>query len=101
MEPLITLSKKPTVANRRLAFSRLQDRDSVVKLFDVLGKRFSDRPGGYVRILKFGFRAGDAAPMALVEFVDKGEDAETVAATPDASADAPTAPADAPPADTK
>ena len=71
VEPLITLGKKPTVANRRLAFSRLRDRDMVVKLFDDLGPRFMSRPGGYLRILKFGFRQGDNAPMAYVELVDR------------------------------
>ena len=72
-EPLITLSKNPTVANRRLAFDRLRDRDVVVKLFDELGPRYKARPGGYLRILKFGFRVGDKAPMALVELVDRPE----------------------------
>ncbi|KGW51559.1 ribosomal protein L17 [Burkholderia pseudomallei MSHR684] len=62
VEPLITLGKKPSLANRRLAFNRLRDRDSVAKLFDVLGPRFANRPGGYLRILKFGFRVGDNAP---------------------------------------
>ena len=76
-EPLITLSKKPTVANRRLAFDRLRDRDVVGKLFDELGPRYKARPGGYLRILKFGFRQGDAAPMALVELVDRPQAAET------------------------
>jgi large subunit ribosomal protein L17 len=71
VEPLITLSKTPSLANKRLAFSRLRDRDIVVKLFDQLGPRFMQRPGGYVRILKFGFRAGDNAPMAYVELVDR------------------------------
>lgn len=71
VEPLITLGKKPTVANRRLAFNRLRDRDMVVKLFDELGPRFSARNGGYLRILKYGFRDGDNAPMALVELVDR------------------------------
>jgi large subunit ribosomal protein L17 len=71
IEPMITLSKEATVANRRLAFDRLRDRDSVTKLFDVLGPRFKARPGGYTRILKMGFRVGDNAPMALVEFVDR------------------------------
>jgi large subunit ribosomal protein L17 len=71
VEPLITLAKVPTVANRRLAFDRLRDRDSVVKLFDVLGPRFNARPGGYTRILKMGFRVGDNAPMAFVELVDR------------------------------
>ena len=70
-EPLITLGKTPTVANRRLAFDRLRDRDVVVKLFDELGPRYKARPGGYLRILKFGFRVGDKAPMALVELVDR------------------------------
>jgi large subunit ribosomal protein L17 len=84
IEPMITLSKVATVANRRLAFDRLRDRDSVTKLFNVLGPRFNARPGGYTRILKMGFRVGDNAPMALVEFVDRGEtiaaDAEVVSA---------------------
>jgi large subunit ribosomal protein L17 len=80
VEPLITLGKTPSVANRRLAFDRLRDRDMVVKLFDDLGPRFQQRPGGYVRILKFGFRVGDNAPMALVELVDRPEAAaETTA----------------------
>ncbi|KVP36706.1 50S ribosomal protein L17 [Burkholderia ubonensis] len=73
VEPLITLGKKPSLANRRLAFNRLRDRDSVAKLFDVLGPRFANRPGGYLRILKFGFRVGDNAPMALVELLDRPE----------------------------
>ncbi|CAB3759230.1 MULTISPECIES: 50S ribosomal protein L17 [Paraburkholderia] len=76
VEPLITLGKKPSLANRRLAFNRLRDRDSVTKLFDVLGPRFANRPGGYLRILKFGFRVGDNAPMALVELLDRPEPAE-------------------------
>ena len=71
IEPLITLGKRPSVHRRRIAFARLQNRKSVAKLFDELGARFSARPGGYVRILKNGFRKGDSAPMALVEFVDK------------------------------
>ena len=70
-EPLITLGKKPSLANRRLAFDRLRDRDVVVKLFDELGPRFQNRNGGYLRILKFGFRQGDNAPMALVELLDR------------------------------
>ena len=70
-EPLITLSKNDTVANRRLAFARLRDKDAVKKLFDELGPRYSERPGGYLRILKCGFRAGDKAPMAYVELVDR------------------------------
>ena len=80
-EPLITLSKKATVANRRLAFDRLRDRDIVVKLFDELGPRYQSRNGGYLRILKCGFRQGDNAPMALVELVDRPDVAvEAVAA---------------------
>eukprot|EP01041_Mallomonas_annulata_P033738 gene33738-56406_t len=74
VEPMITLAKVATVANRRLAFDRLRDRDSVTKLFDVLGPRFKARPGGYTRILKMGFRVGDNAPMALVELVDRAEE---------------------------
>ena len=74
VEPMITLAKEPTVANRRLAFDRLRDRDVVVKLFDELGPRFKARPGGYTRILKMGFRVGDNAPMALVELVDRAEE---------------------------
>jgi len=73
IEPMITLAKKPTVANKRLAFDRLRDRDSVVKLFGELGPRYQARPGGYTRILKMGFRVGDNAPMALVELVDRPE----------------------------
>jgi large subunit ribosomal protein L17 len=73
VEPMITLAKESTVANRRLAFDRLRDRDSVSKLFDILGPRFKARPGGYTRILKMGFRAGDNAPMALVELVERTE----------------------------
>jgi large subunit ribosomal protein L17 len=71
VEPLITLAKTDSVANRRLAFSRLRDRDSVTKLFNVLGPRYRQRPGGYLRILKCGVRAGDRAPMAYVELVDR------------------------------
>ncbi len=70
-EPLITLGKAPTVANRRLAFARTRDRDIVVKLFDELGPRYQTRNGGYLRILKYGFRKGDNAPMALVELLDR------------------------------
>ena len=70
-EPLITLSKEATLANRRLAFDRLRDRDVVTKLFNELGPRYRSRPGGYLRILKWGFRPGDTAPMALVELVDR------------------------------
>ena len=80
-EPLITLGKTPTVANRRLAFNRLRDRGVVSKLFDELGPRFAKRPGGYLRILKFGFRQGDNAPMALVELVDRAVEADAEAAT--------------------
>jgi large subunit ribosomal protein L17 len=76
IEPMITLAKVPTVANRRLAFDRLRDRDSVVKLFNELGPRFKTRPGGYTRILKMGFRVGDNAPMAYVELVDRPEVSE-------------------------
>ena len=72
-EPIITLGKKPSLANRRLAFNRLRDREMVIKLFDQLGPRFANRNGGYLRILKFGFRRGDNAPMALVELLDKPE----------------------------
>src|SRR5574342_364089 len=71
VEPLITLGKKPSLANRRLAFDRLRDRDIVVKLFDELGPRFANRNGGYLRILKCGFRIGDNAPMAFVELLDR------------------------------
>lgn len=77
IEPLITLGKKPSLHNRRLAFARLQDRACVSKLFDELGGRFAGRPGGYVRILKNGFRKGDCAPMAVVEFVDKAAVADS------------------------
>ena len=73
VEPIITLGKKPSLANRRLAFDRLRDREMVVKVFDELGPRFAARPGGYVRILKFGYRVGDNAPMSLVELVDRPE----------------------------
>jgi large subunit ribosomal protein L17 len=72
-EPMITLGKTPTLANRRLAFDRLRDRDVVTKLFEELGPRYSARPGGYLRILKFGFRIGDNAPMAVVELMDRPE----------------------------
>ncbi|SDV51346.1 50S ribosomal protein L17 [Chitinasiproducens palmae] len=76
VEPLITLGKTATVANRRLAFNRLRDRDSVTKLFNELGPRYATRPGGYLRILKIGFRHGDNAPMAFVELVDRPTDVE-------------------------
>ena len=73
IEPIITLGKKPSLANRRLAFDRLRDRDMVVKVFNELGPRYANRNGGYLRILKFGFRLGDNAPMALVELMDRPE----------------------------
>jgi len=73
VEPMITLGKKPSLANRRLAFDRLRDREIVVKLFDELGPRYANRNGGYLRILKFGFRNGDNAPMALIELLDRPE----------------------------
>ncbi|MDP2265477.1 MAG: 50S ribosomal protein L17 [Thiobacillus sp.] len=78
VEPLITLGKEPSLANHRLAFDRLRDREIVVKLFAELGPRYKTRPGGYLRILKYGFRNGDNAPMALVELVDR-PDTDTVA----------------------
>ncbi|MGR9099383.1 MAG: 50S ribosomal protein L17 [Gammaproteobacteria bacterium] len=74
-EPLITLSKKDSVAGRRLAFARLRDRQMVTKLFNELGPRYQDRPGGYLRIMKCGFRSGDSSPMAYVELVDRNQDA--------------------------
>ncbi|MCE9550531.1 MAG: 50S ribosomal protein L17 [Betaproteobacteria bacterium] len=70
-EPILTLGKNPTLANRRLAFARLRDREMVTKLFDELGPRYATRNGGYSRILKFGFRKGDNAPMALIELLDR------------------------------
>ena len=82
-EPIITLGKTNTLANKRLAFDRLRDRDIVTKLFAELGPRYQTRPGGYTRILKMGFRVGDNAPMALVELVDRPE--------PTVAAEAPTA----------
>jgi len=84
VEPMITLAKVDSLANKRLAFNRLRDRDMVVKLFAELGPRYAARPGGYVRILKFGFRKGDNAPMALVELVDRPE--QTTPAPTDAPA---------------
>jgi len=75
-EPLITLAKEDSVANRRLAFSRMRDKDMVGKLFSDLSPRYKERPGGYLRIMKCGFRAGDAAPMAYVELVDRPEISE-------------------------
>ena len=83
VEPLITLAKEPTLANKRLAFDRLRNRDNVVKLFNVLGPRFAKRPGGYTRILKMGFRVGDNAPMAYMELVERSEEA----AAPEAAAE--------------
>jgi large subunit ribosomal protein L17 len=79
VEPLITLGKEPTLANKRTAFNRMRDRDMVVKLFDTIGPRYKNRNGGYLRILKFGFRVGDNAPMALVELVDRPEATEAPA----------------------
>jgi len=76
VEPMITLGKEASVANRRLAFDRLRDRDMVTKLFGELGPRYAQRNGGYLRILKFGFRKGDNAPMALVELLDRPEPKE-------------------------
>ncbi len=77
VEPIITLGKKPSLANRRLAFDRLRDREMVVKLFDQLGPRYASRNGGYLRILKCGFRDGDNAPMAFVELLDQPEVVES------------------------
>jgi len=74
-EPLITLAKKDSVANRRLAMARLGDKEIVKKLFDTVGPRFSERPGGYLRILKCGYRLQDKAPMAIIELVERAEDA--------------------------
>ena len=85
VEPLITLGKKDNLANRRLAFNRTRDRDIVTKLFTELGPRYATRPGGYLRILKFGFRHGDNAPMALVELLDRPEIDETTATQADAA----------------
>jgi large subunit ribosomal protein L17 len=81
VEPMITLGKTATVANRRLAFNRLRDREIVVKLFDELGPRYAKRNGGYLRILKFGFRRGDNAPMALVELLDRPDAVDASAAS--------------------
>jgi large subunit ribosomal protein L17 len=80
VEPMITLGKIATLANRRLAFNRLRDRDMVTKLFNELGPRYATRNGGYLRILKYGFRQGDNAPMALVELMDRPEPVEGAAA---------------------
>ncbi len=78
VEPIITLGKDATLANKRLAFNRLRDRDMVIKLFDEIGPRYKTRNGGYLRILKFGFRVGDNAPMALVELLDRLESTEAL-----------------------
>lgn len=80
VEPMITLAKEPTLANKRLAFNRLRDREVVVKLFDVIGPRFANRQGGYTRILKMGYRVGDNAPMAYMELTERAEKAEEVTA---------------------
>jgi len=85
VEPIITLGKTPTLANKRLAFDRLRDRDAVVKLFAEIGPRYANRPGGYLRILKCGFRVGDNAPMAFVELVDRPEPTEAVEDTSEAA----------------
>lgn len=81
VEPMITLGKEPTLANKRLAFSRLRDREMVVKLFDEIGPRYKARNGGYTRILKMGFRVGDNAPMAYMELVDRPAPADEAPAT--------------------
>jgi len=80
VEPIITLGKKPSLANRRLAFDRLRDREVVVKVFDELGPRYKNRNGGYLRILKRGFRKGDNAPMAYVELLDRPDEPAAEAA---------------------
>ena len=80
VEPLITMAKTDGVARRRIAFSRLRDKPSVGKLFNELGPRFKDRPGGYLRILKIGYRPGDSAPMALVQLLDQPEPEAAAAA---------------------
>ena len=86
VEPIITLGKKPSLANRRLAFNRLRDREIVGKVFDELGPRYAKRNGGYLRILRFGFRKGDNAPMAYVELMDRPEGAADAAQGKDAKA---------------
>jgi large subunit ribosomal protein L17 len=86
VEPIITLGKKPSLANRRLAFDRIRDRDMVVKIFNELGPRYAKRNGGYLRILKFGFRIGDNAPMALVELLDRPDVVEAPAGEATAAA---------------
>ena len=82
IEPLITLAKEDSVSNRRLAFSKIRNKAAVGKLFSDLGPRFKDRPGGYSRIIKTGFRKGDAAPIAFIEFVDRSTEDEIVVDTP-------------------
>jgi large subunit ribosomal protein L17 len=77
-EPLITLAKNDSVANRRMAFAKLRDKETVGKLFNLLATRYKDRPGGYTRIMRCGFRSGDAAPMAYIELVDRPEEAVAV-----------------------
>ncbi|WP_303904271.1 50S ribosomal protein L17 [Thiohalomonas denitrificans] len=86
-EPLITVAKKDSIANRRLAFARLRDKDAVAKLFGDLGPRYESRPGGYLRILKCGLRTGDSAPMAYVELVDRPMTEEAEEATKSAAAE--------------
>ena len=86
-EPMITMAKKDSIANRRLAFSRLRDKDAVAKLFGELGPRYESRPGGYLRILKCGLRAGDSAPMAYVELVERPITEEAEEATESATAE--------------
>lgn len=87
LEPLITLAKQDSVANRRLAFARTRDKEVVGKLFNELGPRYEERPGGYTRIMKCGFRTGDNAPMAYVELVDRTAAEEIVEASEDSSAE--------------
>ena len=82
IEPLITLAKDDSVSNRRIAFSKIRNKSAVGKLFSDLGPRFKDRPGGYSRIIKIGFRKGDAAPIAFIELVDRSIEDETVADAP-------------------
>ena len=82
IEPLITLSKEDSVSNRRLAFSKIRNKSAVGKLFSDLGPRFKDRPGGYSRIIKIGFRKGDAAPIAFIELVDRSSEDDIVVDTP-------------------
>ena len=82
IEPLITLAKDDSVSNRRLAFSKIRNKSAVGKLFSDLGPRFKDRPGGYSRIIKIGFRKGDAAPIAFIELVDRSTEDEIILDTP-------------------